>query len=89
LTDREALAGLERELGGTLAVVEGPVGAAEILDANVAVLEVNLCVATRRLRVSEDDVAGLSADRRHPGTDVAGLRGLVDVLNLENVVVRH
>jgi hypothetical protein len=89
LADREALPSLERELGGALAVVEGPVGAAEILDANVAVLEVNLCVATRRLRVSKDDVAGLSADRGHPGTDVAGLRGLVDVLNFEHVVVRH
>jgi hypothetical protein len=89
LADREALTGLERELEGTLAVVERPVGAAEILDANGTVLEVNLCVATGRLRVSEDDVAGLSADRRHPGTNVASLRGLVDVLNLENVVVRH
>jgi hypothetical protein len=83
------LTGLERELRGALAVVKGPVGAAEILDANGAVLEVDLCVATGRLRVSEDDVAGLAADRRHPGADVAGLWGLVDVLNLENVVVRH
>jgi hypothetical protein len=89
LADGEALAGLERELGGALAVVEGPVGATEILDANVAVLEVNLCVAARRLRITQDDVAGHSADRRLPGTNVAGLRGLVDVLNLENVVVRH
>jgi hypothetical protein len=83
------LAGLEREFRRSLAVVEGPVGAAEILDANVAVLEVNLRVATGRLRITEDDVAGLAADRRHPGTDVAGFGGLVDVLNFENVVGRH
>jgi hypothetical protein len=89
LADREALAGLQGEIRRALAVVEGPVGATEILDANVAVLEVNLCVATGRLGITEDDVAGFSADRRHPGTDVAGLRGLVDVLNFENVVGRH
>jgi hypothetical protein len=46
-------------------------------------------VTPRGLRVTEDNVPSLASDGCHPGTDVAGLGGFVDVLNLENVVGRH
>jgi hypothetical protein len=89
LTDREALPGLHGELGTPLATKEGAVGASEILDAHTTVFEVNLGVAAGGLGITEDDVTSLAANARHPGTNVAGLGGLVDVLDLENVVARH
>jgi hypothetical protein len=89
LTDREALAGLHGKFWAPLATKKGAVGAAQILDADTTVFEVNLGVATRGLGVTEHDVTSLAADARHAGTNVAGLVGLVDVLNLENVVGRH
>src|SRR5690606_6146201 len=89
LPDREPLSGLHRELGGSLTVEEGPVRAAEVLDADVAVFEVDLGVTSRGLRITKDDVPGFASDGCHPCTDVAGLGGLVDVLDLENVVGRH
>jgi hypothetical protein len=89
LSDLEPLPRLEHELRQALPIEPCAIGAARIADSNLAILEVNVGVSTRRLGVVQNDVARFAANRRHRSADVPGLRRPIDVLDLENVVATH
>jgi hypothetical protein len=89
LSDLKPLSGFEHELRQTLSVEPRPVGAASITDADLSALKKDLGVATRRLRIVEDDVTRLSSDGCCRRADVSRLGRSIDVLDLENVVAAH
>lgn len=89
LPNLEPLSGLHGEVCQALAVEPGTVGTPRIADADLAALEDDFGVPTRRLRVVENDVARLSTNGGGRSADVACLGRTIDVLDLENVVATH